>query len=61
MMPNGRAIPIHLLSISQNLTIHCLPPAAWNAPAVGKVSGLVALNLPQYAIAETETKEIGMP
>ena len=61
MIPNGRAIPTHLVSISQNLTSHCLPPAAWKAPAMGRVSGLVALNLPQYAIAEVATREIGMP
>ena len=47
--------PTHLVSIAQNLTSHCLPPAAWKAPAMGRVSGLVALNLPQYAIAEVAT------
>ena len=47
--------------VPQNLTSHCQPPAAWKAVAMGRVSGSVALNLPQYTIAEVTTREIGMP
>lgn len=61
MNPNGKAIPTHFPSNSQNLTSQFLPPAAWKAPPTGSVSGFVALNRPQYAIAEAAINEIGIP
>ena len=49
--PKGKAMPTHFDGSSQNFTSQTLPPAGWKAPSngMGSVSGLEALNLPQYA------------
>lgn len=60
-IPKGNATPTHLPGSSQKRTSHARPPAGWNAPEMGSVSGLEWLNRPQYASPETATSEMGIP